>query len=451
MWNGYLAMGGLEILNSPRAVAYSRGAGCPVWWLTDPEPCDTLEAALGAESEYDIAQIADAPWYDARVPASARFYGAYVIDLENLSASTREAEVTQRIGPGGVVGAVREGSRRVRATVMLTAQGMDALEVGEAWLKATTKTDACGMHGDDCTTTDMEFFVQCPPARSDFNDVEIDWQRAVDDNRRYLHSVACISGPLPIRELQSANGYFHGRIVQLIFEAESPWVYGKARELTLPPITPAVMQDVPYNLAQFPSAEASGASAFVAINYSPNPSAETDATGWSAQNWIVSGDPVTPYHTWGRVTGELAAAGTSAIRSRILGNGSTAAAGRSRLEIYQAAASSLYGTGYRYSFSIWAALLSVGGATGATLVSLEAFVEWRNGTTVLQTVSLGSTTDPADFGGKVFAAKSLPIPAGGVTNVRTYVRATVDWSSNAIAAQNSDIRLYVDAHAVTRP
>lgn len=451
MWNGYLAMGGLEILNSPRAVAYSRGAGCPVWWLTDPEPCDTLEAALGIESSYEVERIADAPWYDARRPESARFYGAYVIDLENLSASTREAEVAQRIGPGGVIGAVREGSRRVRATVMLTAQGMDALEAGMDWLAATTKTGACGMHGDGCSTTDMEFFVECPPALEDYDDVVEDWTLAVDGNRRFLHSVACIAGPLPIREMQSVNGQFRGRIVQLIFEAESPWVYGKTRELTLPPITPQVMQDVPYNLAQFPSLEVTAGSALVGANYSPNPSAETDASAWTAELGIVSGDSPAPYHSFGRVVGELAAAGTASIRSRIAGNGATAASGRAKLRVYQDAGTSLFGSGYRYSFSIWAALLSIGGATGAALISLEAYVEFRNGGAVVSTVPLGSTTDPADFGGKVFSAKSIPVPLTTVTAIRTVVQATVDWSSNVIAAQNSDIRLYVDAHAVTRP
>jgi hypothetical protein len=65
-------------------------------------------------------------------------------------------------------------------------------------------------------------------------------------------------------------------------------------------------------------------------------------------------------------------------------------------------------------------------------------------------VSLGSTTNPANFGGKVFSLSSQVPPAGvdGVTLTATY---DVTWQSNTSAPLNSDIRVYADAMAVTVP
>jgi hypothetical protein len=449
MWNGYLAMGGLEVLNSPRAVAYSRSAGCPSTWLSDPDPCDTLEEALG-HTEYDAESIQNAPWYDARVPESARFYGAYVIALSNLSDATTEAESVQRIGAGSVVTGIREASRRVRATVMLTAEGMDALEHGAQWLKATTKANACGVHGDACGKADLEFFVSCPPSISDYPMVQ-DWEAAVDANLRHLHNVSRISGPLTEQEMMSEDGRHYGRIVQLIFEAETPWVFSKTRTVDLPPTIPSIIEDTPYNLVKNPSANAVAGTVVVARNLSKNPSAEVNITDWLTTFATISGTSPSAFLTTAR-SNDIAAEGSWSVRTRLLGNNGTTAVtnAKARLTHYQSISLAGLSPLTRISFNAWGGVLIQGGASGSVVDTLSAFVAWFNsGGTQIATTALG-TASASEKDGRAFSLGSVQIPAGAVT-ARLTVQAEVTWSSSATAANNSDIRFYADAFAATIP
>lgn len=448
MWNGYLAMGGLEVLNSPRAVAYARTGGCPPNWLEDPDPCDTLEEALG-QPNYSLDEITQAPWHDPRLPESLRFYGAYVIGLENISDATTEAESIQRIGPGGVVTGIREASRRVRALIMLSAEGSDALEHGMQWLKATTKGNACGVHGSACGKADLEFFVTCPPSVSDFATPD-EWQVAVDAGRRYLHNVSRISGPLTEREVLSADGRHHGRIVQMVFEAETPWVFTKTRTVTLPPTIPTVVQDIPYNLVKNPAAEGYDTTIVATRNLIRNPSVEANATDWLNVFAVISGASPSAYLTTAR-SNDIASEGAWSMRTRLLGNGSTVVTNaKARLSHYQTVSLAGLPALTRYSFNAWGAVLVQGGASGSTVDELRALVTWYNsGGTEISTTTIGTAT-ASERDGKAFSLASVSAPAGA-TSLRLIIQADVTWSSSATAANNSDLRLYADAFAVTIP
>lgn len=174
MLDHFLAVGGNEVVNSARAYGYATTGDCPADWLADPD-CDTLAQAVG-HSPYDRASIADAPWYDPDdADTSARFLGAYGVDLLNLSDSTRQADVTQRSGDGAIVSGYRHGSREVRVRTWLTAIGMDAMELGMTWLRNVLDPDACGQHGGSCGQADAAFFVDCPPGRRDVEQFT-EWQ-----------------------------------------------------------------------------------------------------------------------------------------------------------------------------------------------------------------------------------------------------------------------------------
>lgn len=278
------------------------------------------------------------------------------------------------------------------------------------------------------------------------------YQARIDPLRRYMHSVKCTAGPTVVEERANADGMHFGKIVQFTISSEVARIFTKSKEIQLGTITPSVMSDVPYNLAPYPSAELTGGgSSIMAINWAPNPSGETDATNWIGGVTTLSGSAPAAYTSFGRIVGELAAAGTASLRNRILGNGSTAASGGARLELSSTVGLGTHLERERYSFTIWAAVLSVGGAQGAAISQLDCIVEWLNGATIVRTDTIGSTTTPADFGGKVFSAKSVNPPTGALTHARVYVRASVNWSSSATPANNSDIRLYADALAVTQP
>lgn len=177
VFEGYLELGGAEVLNSARAVGYTNTAPCPVGWLQCP-PCDGVRDVLG-DDIYTYETIFDAPWYDPDSPATSRFLGAHALTIEGVPDSTREAGVAEAILDGGVVGRVRNRTRRMRVRAVLSAIGEDALEAGFAWLDKALRPGRCGMHADACGAADSRFFVACPPERADITMPDQVWNDPV--------------------------------------------------------------------------------------------------------------------------------------------------------------------------------------------------------------------------------------------------------------------------------
>lgn len=454
MWRGYLELGGLEVANSARVMGYARSGGCPQGWFGEPSCQGFLDWANGSFA-YDLSAIDQAPWYDPDIPErSSRFYGVHVLSMENISDSTADAEVVERVGRGARISREREGSREVRIRAFLAADGDDALEFGYAWLQHVVSASACGRHGAACGTSDMGFFLTCPPPREPEEEEEAYGLR-VDEYRLFLHSTARTSGPFTVRRVVSANKRHVGKEVEFTITAEEPGIYGVPRRLDIPPVIPILVADIAYNLVTHPSAEVAGADTIVSRNYSQNPSLETNATDWAGAAATVSGSSPASYLTTGRVTGELAAVGTASFRSRILGNGSTTASGVANLSVQHdvvLSTSPALPANSRPSFSIWAAAASVGGATGASLNSITVTLQWRNsgGSNVGSAIQIGTTTNQTQIAGRAWSLAQQAVPAGA-DRARITVTANVNWSSSATPAQNSDIRLYADAAAVTIP
>lgn len=165
MFEGYLELGGNEIVNSARSAGYLASGDCPTNWIVCP-PCPGVLDAIGG-LPYTLDNIADAPWYDAEEEASHRFLGVHALSVDGLMDSTRTASISEGITDGGVVGQVRHSVRQTRVRALLSALGQDALESGLAWLKAALDPEYCGIHGSSCGATDSCFFTACPPARSE--------------------------------------------------------------------------------------------------------------------------------------------------------------------------------------------------------------------------------------------------------------------------------------------
>lgn len=442
-YEGFLRFGGNEVVNNERARGISSSADCPMFWLKGPR-CDSLQDALG-DAPYIYGNRPDAPWYDLSMPdVSGRFYGVFALSVSGLNDSTRSTQVTEGIDDGATIGRTRKSSRQVRVRAILIAQGRDALDYGVAWLNAALDPDACGQHGTGCGSTDLEFFTDCPPKR-DLDETPEEYAARVEPYRRFLHGVAVTSGPLE-RELMN-RGDFWGQVFEWTYTAGRPWVYSVTRPVDLPVTPTIVIQDTPYNLVPYPSAELPGAEVDTAINYSLNPSVEANATGWAGSAATLSGSAPGALVTSGRITAELQAVGSASFRVRLLGDG-TALAGRVALSADQTVDVSGRAADARISVSIWAAVLTLGAAAVTDLISLDARLDWYTAADVfVSSESLGMVTDSDDLGGHVFAARSLAVPATAA-RVRITVRATFDWASGAL---NSDVRLYADALAVTVP
>lgn len=448
IYEGYLSFGGNELVNNTRTRGIAESAKpCPLFWLKG-DVCATMNAALFEEAAYSYETIDFAPWYDADIPAARDFYGFFAYSITEALDSTRSVSRTEGVSDGGFLGRTRKATKTMRVRGLLMGRGRQAIEYGQAWLSAAVDPGACGQHGTECGLTDLEWFVDCPPARGWVTvpspdpeeepttrpQTDAEYAATVDGYRRYLHDVACLSGPLITGTL--AVGDFMAYEVEMVFGAERPWVYGATRDIALPPSTPVVIQDIPYNLVPYPSAELAAGEVTIARNLSLNPSVETNATGWvTSVAGAITGGMVTS----GRVTGELAAVGVAAFRSVFTATGASGAAGSFANE--QEVALTGRPVGGRVSINVWAAELVMGGAPVRTPIEVEAIWRASSGGAALRTDALG--TIPVN-GGSVSVKSILPPPTATHVLVRTRGPLT-SWNAGTI------VRLYTDALAVTIP
>lgn len=430
-YEGWLRFGGNEIVNNERARGIASTVECPMFWLKGPR-CTTLQDALG-DADYNAANLPNAPWFDGSLPdVSGRFFGVFALSVTGLNDSTRSASVMESIDDGATIGRTRKGARSVRVRAMLLARGRDALDYGVSWLNSALDPDACGQHGTGCGTTDLEYLTDCPPARAEGESDEV-YAARVNPYRRFLHNVSVTSGPLE-RELMN-KGEFWGQIFEWTYTAGRPWVYSITRAVDLP-ITPTiVIQDTPYNLVPYPSAELAGGDVDAAYNFSTNPSVETDATGWTSG---VAGGITAAMVTSGRVTGELSAVGASSFRVVFTATGAGASG---TFYAQQEVALGARPADSRVSVNFWAAQLLMSGTPVRADTRFQ--VVWRatSGGAALRTDELGTV----DINGGAISAKSIVPPAGAAFAA---VRAIVDltsWPAGTV------VRLYADALAVTVP
>jgi hypothetical protein len=450
MYRGWLNFGGNEIANNERVRTLTRTAPVPVGWFVDPrEP--TVQLALSPEQTYDYLNIESAPWYDPTLPASQNFFGVYVMGISGLPDGSRQSGIVESIYDGGTPAIPRKAVKQVTVNALLTARGREALEYGLNWLDAVLDVDACGQHGDLCGLTDLEFLADVPPEQGSLSDA--DYQALILSQKRYLHSVWAVNSPKIASELESRDVF--GYNVQFTIAAGRPFIYSSTTDLDLPPTIPIVYQDIPYNLAQYPSFEVvDGTTPTVATNYAPNPSLEVDASSWAAGLLTtVSGSAVTPYLTSGR-SNDIAADRLFSYRARVLGDGATAAAGETKIIANTTAdlTTPLATAGTRVSFTAWMSMFVIAGAGGSILKSMQLDLIWLNASNaqVGATVNLGTTTTTADFNGRVFSAKSL-VPPAGATKAKVQATYDFNWTSSATPANNSDVRCYIDAVAITVP
>lgn len=160
-YEGFLSVGGVEVVNTERARGYAMTAGCPSY-VVSADVCEGLGDAL-ASDPYVYDNIASAPWYDRSLAdLSGRFYGAVGLTIAGVTDSTRTFSRTEGVTNGGTNGRSRKGMRSLRVTATLLADGDDALDYGAQWLSSVFD-GGCGQHDDACGMTDAEFLAACPP------------------------------------------------------------------------------------------------------------------------------------------------------------------------------------------------------------------------------------------------------------------------------------------------
>lgn len=382
--------------------------------------------AASAEPPYDCSVIDRAPWYDQSNEFSQVLAGFYLLSVRGITDSTMTAGVTEGVDDGGVIGASRHSTRSVRVRSMIIGCGDAAAEYGLAWLKAALGSTFCNRHGEGCGTSDLEFFIDCPPplATSD-----PDYAATTAAYRRYLHGVACTSGPIIAEEYETPSGAYV-IVVEYILTAENPFVWGETIPVTSTGDVITAFDDIPFNLMRHPSAEVGdGVPAVTATQYVFNGSVEYGATGWAhAEAAIPAGI------TAGAST-DIAAVGPNSYRVRLLATGTVT---DGIILVYYDVPLGAMPAGSKPSASVWAAALKFSGNPTA---ELDALIEWRTGSGSLGDTLLG--TIPLNGGNA--SATGLTIPATA-TIARIIVRA-----QNIDAVAGNDLRVYADAFSLTVP
>lgn len=421
-----------------------------------------LGAADGSASQMETRQlftpppytelsVADAPWYDLDLPtASGDFFGAYALRVQSTTDSTRQTPVAESILNGGTIGRTRLATRSVRVEVMLFARNSAGLEYGRSWLDSVTQPGACGQHGDRCGVTDLQFLAACPPSLADYPADGEGYNEDVEALVRFMHAVSVTSGPFTVGEYRFASNGFVSQIVEFTITSERAYIYGRTRDVDLPTSDSSVVQDIPYNLVPYPSAEIADADVTIATNLSTNPSVETNSTDWVSGYSLISGSSPSSYITETRST-DIASVGLASFRVRLLGNSVTEVASSRSMIIGMQDVVIPAGTGRRVSLNMWAgAIIAAGGAVSVLNgVQVEAIFYTAGGSVIGSTITVGEA-GPTEMNGRPYSLKSVAVP-DTAAKVRVRARFDVTWQSSATAANNSDIRAYVDALAVSIP
>lgn len=163
-YDGYLSRAGREIFNEERVRTYVQNVapGIP---LQDRDLSNyyAIHSAVG-DAPYTTPLEDRAPWIDVADPDTHGFLGIKALSFDNMNSSTGTASTTESLDRGGVVGALREGTREMRFTGLLLGTSRRAVEAGFRWLKTVVNAPGIGVDtvlgepGD----SDLRFFLRNP-------------------------------------------------------------------------------------------------------------------------------------------------------------------------------------------------------------------------------------------------------------------------------------------------
>jgi len=193
MYQGWMMLGGEELWNAERTRAYVT-ANLPSIELMGCEECSTLATALGDAPYKNNPTDDNAPWISAEDPDLALFYGFYPLEISGMTDSSATVTVTESIGDGGTVSAVRRATKEIRVSGLLMAGSQIALNRGKAWIRNITQGPAC-QSGTGCGGADLCFFAACPATYTQGNEY-----------LRIVRDVSLVQGVTTTREFSPAGG-----------------------------------------------------------------------------------------------------------------------------------------------------------------------------------------------------------------------------------------------------
>lgn len=208
MYEGYLAIDGVELINAARTMAYVK-ANLP--GINIKYDSDTLRDSLG-HSEY-LSPIQDnAPWYKASRLPTADFYGIFPGKILGLDDSTRKLTVTELISDGAVHSMARFGSKEVRVTAVAIAKTATAMNEGLAWVRDVLDGDCVDGQGLSCNGREVRMFAAKPPSRVEAVGM---W--------RSLFEVEVLEAPVIAQQFNSKHAVMWE--IEFTLSAGKPWLF----------------------------------------------------------------------------------------------------------------------------------------------------------------------------------------------------------------------------------
>jgi hypothetical protein len=209
MYEGYLAMAGVELVNNERAAVYARALGITT---IDCAPC-SIGAAID-DPAYTTPQTDDAPWWDPAAPESAGFAGFFGLQVKGFDSSPIIRTPVERLGDGAVITRTRYAHREVVYTGVAMAVDQCSLSYGLAWLSTALRGSTC----KPCGGVDACAYTCCPTVANE------------NYTLRTMSQVGVLEGPITNRvsALKRACG---GSAAPVIAEVTftlilgRPWLY----------------------------------------------------------------------------------------------------------------------------------------------------------------------------------------------------------------------------------
>lgn len=228
MYDGYLELGGVELINTERVLAYAERLGIDIGCQAC-NTCPDMYEALG-HPPYSSPDADDAPWFDPAFPESKLFCGFLPLSIDGMDSGTglrNPADLAQ----GSAIGGLRRAGREIVARVLAVGADDCAVSYGISWLGSALRGTAC----QSCRGDELCVFSCCPEGNG-------------DRHLRKLFDVGMLSGPERTNIYPVGGGPCAGicgsagaSIIELEFSlvAGTPYLYHEPITYVFGPTSPA--------------------------------------------------------------------------------------------------------------------------------------------------------------------------------------------------------------------
>lgn len=213
---GWLCLGGQEIVNQARVIAYADAGWKPS--TAEIEACSSCgpEMALALQETnglYSNPGSDDAPWFSESEPDSFDFGGLYVLGIDGLGPGQFTRSSTARAsGRGAIFGPGIQAAPVITVTGLLIGRTCCSTAYGLRWLRNVLR----GSCGDGCAGEDLTYLECCPEWCEDSPEFT-SYADCMAPFVRILKGVTLISSPVITARIGQSCGCDGSAMLQIQF------------------------------------------------------------------------------------------------------------------------------------------------------------------------------------------------------------------------------------------